>query len=115
MTPSSINRAVAEAVGMTVVPCTCVLGRMKDARTGLHIPQYTEDLNAVHSAEKVLFTTESRWREYLNSLDAVTKPRDDESWVGAIRRATHATAPQRCESLLRVLNLWEETEEHPKQ
>lgn len=54
MTDQEINTAIAEACGITMIPCTCTHWPWKDAKTGRHTLAYTTDLNAMHDAEKVL-------------------------------------------------------------
>ena len=65
---------------------------------GLHyaIPDYHNDLNAMHEAEKTLLPNE--WDEYCEYLG------------GALYYCAHATAKQRAEAFLRVFGKWEETE-----
>ena len=65
--------------------------------TRWHLPPcYTQDLNAMNQAEKVL-TVEQR-AEYRRQLVAIV----GEAWLW------HATACVRAEALLRTLNLWQE-------
>lgn len=69
------------------------------------LPDYPNDLNAIHEAEKRLSVNE--WTPYLDHLDKICVPVH-------ICPTTHAmacycaTAAQRCEALLRILNLWKE-------
>lgn len=66
------------------------------------IPDYCNDLNAIHTAENKLLTGASRTIK--------------EQWEMNLRRAATlgatsaecATARQRCEALLRTLNLWKD-------
>ncbi len=64
------------------------------------VPDYTRDLNAMHSAEQKL--TRDQCFQYGQELAAVllrlAEPGYNFTW--------HATAAQRCEALLRTLNLW---------
>jgi hypothetical protein len=60
-----------------------------------NMPDYLNDLNAMHEAEKVL-TTEQREFHY---------PRNLGGWVDPIN-IIYATAAQRAEAFLRTLNLW---------
>lgn len=66
------------------------------------LPDYLNDLNAMHGAEKVL--TEEQWTDYYDNLLDTTKP----SFV--LRDITHATAAQRAEAFLRTLGKWEEAQ-----
>lgn len=62
------------------------------------IPDYLNDLNAMHEAEKV-FADDDLFRGYEAQLDKVVPM--SERWI-------FATAAQRAEAFLRTLNLWEE-------
>ena len=60
------------------------------------LPNYLNDLNAMHEAEKVL--TSSQEKEYVNDLDWM-----NERWGGA----AFAPAAQRAEAFLRTIGKWE--------
>lgn len=64
-------------------------------------PDYLNDLNAMHKAEKVL--TYSQVSDYVTHLRRFTP---DENWTGCW--GLHATAAQRAEAFLRTLNKWED-------
>jgi hypothetical protein len=61
-------------------------------------PNYLNDLNAMHDAEKVL--TNEQLEVYCNILH---KPNHGVYW------AIHATASQRAEAFLRTIGKWEES------
>jgi hypothetical protein len=61
------------------------------------LPDYPNDLNAVHEAEKKLDV--NPWQQYINLLPDII-----EDW----RSPIHATARQRCEALLKTVGLWKE-------
>lgn len=61
------------------------------------IPNYLNDLNAMHEAERVL-TSDLRI-DYLEEVSAFT---------GSYGASLYATAAQRAEAFLRTLNLWKE-------
>lgn len=63
------------------------------------IPDYLNDLNAVHDLEKKL--TPLQWNDYANKLIQYWEA-GGTRFAGAI----HSTAAQRCEALLKTLNLW---------
>ena len=63
-----------------------------------HIPNYLNDLNAMHEAEKGLVRLQ--WVSYLRRLQTLC----DESVTWPI----HATATQRAEAFLRTIGKWEE-------
>lgn len=69
------------------------------------IPDYLNDLNAMHEAEKVLFAMDGRFHinegcrtRYLDNLLLICR--------GGFHAGIHATAAQRAEAFLRTLNLW---------
>lgn len=66
------------------------------------IPDYLNDLNAVHGLEKKL--TDEQTSIYSSYL---LQNKSDRPGRGAIYWGiAHATAAQRCEALLKTLNLW---------
>ena len=74
------------------------------------VPDYLNDLNAVHEAEKTL-DDGVLWRGYLNQLWEVVCP--ERNQMNGLDAATglllvHATAAQRAEAFLKTLGLWEE-------
>lgn len=65
-------------------------------------PDYLNDLNAMHEAEKML--TEHQWDEYERVLRLVC---DGCSYYeGAGKELLHATTSQRAEAFLKTLKLW---------
>lgn len=108
MTPEQQRIAIAEACGWKILPeidtstnCACYAKDPSgDLRCG--IPDYLNDLNAMHEAEKVLnheqvYEFDTRLKELLRPLRAVPQV---ERWN------FHATAAQRAEAFLRTLNLY---------
>jgi hypothetical protein len=107
MTDQQINAAIAEACGWKDV---CQHPKNPNVWVGKHagrlqeVPDYCDDLNAMHEAEKVLAPKNwnnfsEKWHDYywyLRRADA--------------DRAIHATARQRAEAFLRTLGKWEEGE-----
>jgi hypothetical protein len=67
------------------------------------LPDYLNDLNAMHEAEKVLQQHMAKWWNYTSQLAAAN------SALGTGGEA-HATAKQRAEAFLRTIGKWEETE-----
>lgn len=103
MTPEQQRIAIAEVCGWKFdskahdgTPMGIKPNRMRTA--GCRIPDYLNDLNAMHEAEKLL--TPGPWHAYEYKLGVVTK-RDGVSLI-------HATAAQRCEAFLKTLGKWEE-------
>lgn len=78
------------------------------------VPDYLNDLNAMHEAEKVLTSSqEMGWSGYWETLAEVTecggvsgREGGDPSWFYSAM--AHATAAQRAEAFLKTLNLWTE-------
>jgi hypothetical protein len=102
MTDEQINAAIAEACGWTDIfehPEFGLMGvgpETHGCRTG--IENYTDDLNAMHEAEKVL-TEHQNESIYPRNLGAWKNP----------TKVIYATARQRAEAFLRTLGKWEET------
>ena len=65
------------------------------------IPDYLNDLNAMHEAEKVL----TGYQQTVTYSDNLMKIVGYHTFDSA-----HATAPQRCEAFLRVMGLWEDAQ-----
>ena len=58
------------------------------------VPNYLNDLNAMHEAEKMLGDGRNTWGKYCDLLG------------GSLYHCAHATAAQRAEAFLKTLNLW---------
>jgi len=82
------------------------------------LPDYLNDLNAMHEAEKML--TPQQWCGYLGHLatlggfdrDIQTYDKDGgftADFVMLFRTMAHATAAQRAEAFIRTLNLWNDS------
>ena len=96
MTPEQQRIAIAEACGRVQRPDGSWFPIGKDYGSA-GIPEYLNDLNAMHEAEKVL--TNEQLEVYCNILH---KPNHGVYW------AIHATASQRAEAFLRTIGKWEE-------
>jgi len=66
MNKDEINRAIAEACGYTVEPCTCTKFAWRDAECGGHTPNFHGCLNAMAEAEKTL--TDQQYEIYIDVL-----------------------------------------------
>jgi len=106
MTPEAQRIAIAQACGWTgfnpdnIPDCLQYTARRVDGKWGL-IPDYLNDLNAIHEAVKSL--PQNIMPRYFACLCNVVS--------GALSlygysRATEATAAQRCEAFLRTINKW---------
>jgi hypothetical protein len=73
-------------------------------------PRYLNDLNAVAVLQERL--TPEQWMEYCERLFDITgteTPNDNPNLrYGSFRWLVSATSAQRCEALLRTLNLWKD-------
>ncbi len=104
MSPEAQRIEIAEACGWKEIkPCTC-----KEQPTGLspftntkgnHLPDYLNDLNAMHEAEKVLLKNVHLYLDYVSRLSKM---------VGGNYDAVFATAAQRAQAFLKTLGLWKE-------
>jgi len=115
MTPEQQRKAIAEACGWRRYSpgdfnpterweYGPIAGRVVQTT---HLPDYLNDLNAMHEAEKML-TPETR-PEYLCQLfTTATKGLTGLYPVDENYLTNHATAAQRAEAFLKTLNLWED-------
>ena len=116
MTDEQINKAIAEACGWT--ECNGYIGKPPTLKMDHNrsLPNYAGCLNAMHEAEKFLFSSKSGYYErswYSNLVFVVTglDPSND-GWGDVDTRehsyVAHATAAQRAEAFLRTIDKWEE-------
>ena len=110
MTDTEIRTAIAEACGWKVNEIKQLPQRKirvygvppEMVKKGMgweynhRVPDYLNDLNAMHEAEKTLDVYQSQ--NYANELGKLI--------AASIRWTFHATARQRCESFLKVKGLW---------
>ena len=119
MTPERINTVIAEWCGWRLtgklrgIQYGLQPGDTSDGNAHQRIPDYHSDLNAIHEVEKRLILTyhrvnvpvsaatneANRYSKYLREICE----RDGDN------HTIHATAPQRCEALLRTIGKWEES------
>jgi hypothetical protein len=108
MNPEAQRIAIAEACGwhsMDYKSALGIMGMKGPLRGFMLVPDYLNDLNAMHEAEKVL--TEKQIRSYAFTLAQVldTAPTVDldDQFLNI-----HATAAQRAEAFLRTVGKWKE-------
>ena len=126
MTPEAQRIAIAEACGWireyADVPTwdnsvnsykggyepvrTMLFRRKEKCFRAENLPDYLNDLNAMHGAEKML--TDEQDLEYSESLEQVIGARFNSNNGEDMRRLRSATAPQRAEAFLRTLGKWED-------
>lgn len=100
MSPEKQRIAIATACGWTADSwCLTPSGWVfADA-----VPDYLNDLNAMHEAEEVLMEKGvNAWWSYVAFIN-----RHNSRQFGT-ETAVHATAAEKCEAFLRTLGLWEE-------
>ena len=100
MTDEQINAAIAEACGWENVyqhPKNPNVWVGKHAGRLQEVPNYCDDLNAMHEAEKLIYKHHWMWTAYYYA-------------VGAGPFSLHVTARKKAEALLKVLGKWEEGE-----
>ena len=123
MKPEAQRIAIAEACGWSVIRLSCGFyakhkteGRISISAASAcatqneamcdRVPDYINDLNAMHEAEKML--TDEQDLEYSESLEQVVGARFNSNNGEDMRRLRSATAAQRAEAFLRTLGKWEE-------
>jgi hypothetical protein len=111
MTPEAQQIAIAEACGWTQIEsCTCCdrVSRGYQPTPGAHkkhLPDYLNDLNAVHDFVSQKFKSKFMLAEYEYRLRACLADGRPTFEVAGYELA-NATAAQRAEALLKALNLW---------
>jgi hypothetical protein len=118
MTNKHINIAIAEACGYKNVAIRMTEGTIRVITGFKHhtfdeeIPDYCNDLNAMHEAEKML--TKEQLYNYGNKLDRITLPKTsmemcyiESPEAGMYPDLFCATAAQRARAFLETLKEWE--------
>jgi hypothetical protein len=110
MTNEQINIAIAEACGWYEEDNESEICWTRDELTYyLHedeLPDYCNDLNAMHEAEKTL--SGDQWLDYMLNLQAVLVRHPNRDKWTVCRELRHATARQLAEAFLRTLGKWKE-------
>lgn len=102
MKPEQIRIAIAEACGWKrhAYGLGWYKGKHPALMSGRAIPDYLNDLNAMHEAEKVL--TDEQGVLYGSILAHIRTRFTDSKWMW------HADASQRAEAFLRTIGKWKE-------
>ena len=103
MTPEQQRIAIAEACGKWHSGWPHEY--MNQADRLRHIPNYLNDLNAMHEAEKMLGAC---WPTYCEHLLEIVEPEPRTLEICHRWNLLHATATQRAEAFLRTIGKWEE-------
>ena len=108
MTPEAQRIAIAEACGWKTTSDSPNWAYYRPDGRGWNgeLPDYLNDLNAMHEAEKVL--TDEQDLEYSEVLEQVVGARFNSNNGEDMRRLRSATAAQRAEAFLRTVGKWEE-------
>ena len=106
MNPEQQRVAIAEACGKW--HSSWPHEYMNQADRLRHIPDYLNDLNAMHEAEKVL--AKANWGGYAAELYRITDAHNhgispNHHWLAV----AFSTATQRAEAFLRTIGKWEES------
>jgi len=111
MTDEQINAAIAEACGWTDIDGLSAKGLMGKPPKKLcsfnYLPNYCNDLNAMHEAEETVFKNSILWVDFMEHLCTATGAVNT-SMVDAMVIIIRATARQRAEAFLRTLGKWED-------
>lgn len=93
--------AIAEACGYKRLTQHEAVWSHKGSKiyTAGNLPDYLNDLNAMHEAEETLGDCEMVWGKYAGKLFSIMEPH---------RHYLHATAAQRAEALLRTIGKWQD-------
>jgi hypothetical protein len=97
MTPEAQRIAIAKACEKW--PLGWPSSHISETERLSSVPDYLNDLNAMHEAETAFGNCEIEWHKYAAILLRCIEPH---------RHAIHATAAQRAEAFLRTLGKWEE-------
>ena len=104
MTDHQINQAIADACGICHVAKAVPMYKTPQGWV-LDCPDYCNDLNAMHEAEKVLGKKLSEYGNQLCEMTIVSKDDFPECYIW------HSTARQRAEAFLLTLGKWSATTE----
>lgn len=105
MTNEQINIAISELLGWTDISqyTQAVDGWYGyEPENGPHsqIPNFCNDLNAIHEAEKIILNDLKTWRQYVDLIRVQS--------AKSVNPIFHLTARQRAEAFLQTLGKWEE-------
>ena len=97
MTDEQINAAISKACGRRQKPNGEWFPDNGLTVGSQGIPDYCNDLNAMHEAEKTIYKHNNLWTAYYYA-------------IGAGPFSLHATARKKAEAFLRTLGKWEEVQ-----
>jgi hypothetical protein len=100
MTPDEQRIAIAEACGIVIHDHWGPLYKTPKGIVRV-CPDYLNDLNAMHEAEKVLFDSPKKKHTYLQWLGC------EDDYTSTVFASVTATAAQRADAFLRTIGKWE--------
>jgi hypothetical protein len=111
MNDSEMQIAIAEACGWKLHPKNDSIVIPPNSPNSVQprhtLPDYLNDLNAMHEAEEVLRNDQFNYTSYWRHLFQVVAGKE---WTGDIGyfhfEMAHATSTQRAEAFLKTLKLW---------
>lgn len=108
MTPEAQRMAIAEACGWKEIISAGIYAWERDGNPRTmqaRPPDYLNDLNAMHEAEKTLTEKQAIW--YLQKLSQVRLKQGEGGMIACmLDRMVFATAAQRAEAFLRTIGKW---------
>lgn len=115
MKPEEQRTAIAEFCGWTAIYIeygySVPSGINPHKKQRNRLPDYLNDLNAMHEAEKYLSEKQQVW--YMQKLTQVRFKDGVDGMLGCmIDKTTFATAAQRAEALLRTIGKWTDETTH---
>ena len=102
MTDEQINATIAKACGWTDADILIRGGELMYGQT--KVPDYVNDLNAMHEVEKLL--TKTKLQTYLDFLADAPRDHAHKTWTTSV----FTTARERAEAFLRAIGKWEEAQ-----
>jgi hypothetical protein len=99
MSDEQINIAIAEACGWKHIAFNRGWVETGDGETQCVIPNYCNDLNAMHEAEKIILDDLKTWRQYVDLIRVQSAKNGNPIF--------HLTSRQKAEAFLRTLEKWE--------
>lgn len=106
MSPESQRIAIAEACGWEHIAFNRGWIKAGDGETQCVIPDYLNDLNAMHEAEYVLYP--SQYKLYIKTIAGLLPPFDSDTARFADFMVGNANAAQRAEAFLRTIGKWKD-------
>lgn len=103
MTNDEMRVAIAESVGWKYAHI------QESAYIQSHVPDYCNDLNAMHEAESTIFNSDvaSKYAYELHKIvHSPEMPTNHNFCINCFQLLLHATATQRAEAFLRTIGKW---------